>query len=94
MITHQRITTAGKLHPDLMGSAGVQSDTHKAFFSGGQPVIFQSGLLDTAPGTFDNENLVLLTVFPEKIFPIAILRRQTMDTGDIFFHHGTVLYGL
>ena len=43
MIADQRETAAGKLHPDLVASPGVQADMHKALLSFGlsRPIIIR-----------------------------------------------------
>ena len=63
MVAHQRKATAGKLHPDLMASAGMQTDLHQTFFSGGNSLKFQPGWLYAGSLFFDHKNLVFAAVF-------------------------------
>ena len=93
MVTHQRKSTTGELHPDLMTSAGVKAHMHQTGFPFRQPLEFQPCLLYTAPLTFYHKNLVLFAVLPQKIFPVTGFRRGTMHHGHIFLDHGTFLDG-
>ena len=74
MVAHQGESAAGKLHPDLMGSAGVEPHMDQAGFAGGQAMELQTGVFDAFSLLFDGENFVLSAVLEEEILPIAIFR--------------------
>ena len=64
-VTYQGEATAGKLHPDLVGTAGMEPNPDQGGFPGRQPGKFQSGSLYTGPLTLYHKNLVLSAVFEE-----------------------------
>ena len=64
MVTNQRKTPGGKLHPKLVTATGMKPDIHKALRSLGLPGKFQPGQFDTLAFSLDNKNFVLSAVFP------------------------------
>ena len=62
-VTDQRKSTAGKLHPDLMASAGVEPHPHQGCLAAPKPCEFQPGFFDTLALLFYHEYLILAAVF-------------------------------
>ena len=62
-VTHQGISPAGKLHPDLMAAACVQADPHKTGLSLGKPGKFQPGSFYACALPLYYIDLVLSAVF-------------------------------
>ena len=91
MIAHQGEAPAGKLHPDLMASAGMQADMHQGIFSRFLAGKFQPCLFDTAALPVHYKDLVAAAVLEKKVCPIAFFRGLTMDQRHIFLDHFSVL---
>ena len=91
-VAHQGIAPAGKLHTDLVGSAGVQPDFYQCRVAFAQPRKRKPCRLyaDTLP--FDNKHLVLAAVFKKKVLPVAAFRYCAMHERDIFFGYFVFLY--
>ena len=62
-VTHQGEASAGKLYPDLMAAAGVESNANQGGFSRGQPLKFQPGFFYTPALFLHHEHLVFGAVF-------------------------------
>ena len=66
VVAYKGIGSAGKLHTDLVTSAGVQTDAHKrGFVISGQLGIFKPCFFDTCALPFDNKDLVFSTVLKQ-----------------------------
>ena len=67
-IPQQGHPPGGKLHPDLVGAAGIQRDPHQRGLAvAPQSAIGQASLTNALPGTLDGEHLALVAVFEQKI---------------------------
>ena len=64
VVPHQRIPPAGKLHPNLVASAGVEPDTHQAGIALFQLEEFQPGGLYSLALPVYNKYLVFGRIFP------------------------------
>ena len=71
VVAYQGKATAGKLYPDLMATAGMQTDTHQIV-----PVSdkFQPGFLNALSFFFDHEDFVFAAVLEQKVCPVSIFR--------------------
>ena len=63
MVTHQGESTAGELNPDLMASAGVQSDADQTFFSCSESTEFQPCFFNATPFPLHNKYFIFKFIF-------------------------------
>ena len=64
VVAQERIAPAGKLHPNLVASAGVEPDPHQAGIALFQPEEFQPGGLSSLALSVYNKYLVFCCIFP------------------------------
>ena len=78
MIAHQREPAGGKLHPDLVASAGIEPHTHQRLLSCLEGMEGQAGFFDAFSLSLYYKNLVFAAILPQKVGPIAIFRRRAV----------------
>lgn len=93
MVSNKRKSAAGKLYPNLVAAAGVQTDADQGGFPLAQALKFQPCFFDAFAFPLYNEYLVFGAVFPQKVSPVSAFWRRSVNHGYIFFDHGSFLYG-
>ena len=91
MIAQQGISTACKLHADLMAAACMQANTHKGWVGIGLPHKLQPCFFDTLAFPLDNKYFIFTAVFKQEVFPVSGLGRCSVDKRHIFLDHGIFL---
>ena len=91
MVTHQRISPAGKLDTDLVAAARMQPHPDQGPLPCGQAGEFQPGRLHACTLLIDHEYLILPTVLKQQILPIAGFRWCTVDHSHVLLDHAPLL---
>ena len=91
VVAHKRKAPAGKLHTDLVASAGVEPDADEGGVVAGQTGKSKARGFYTGTLPLDHKDLILPAILKQKIFPISHFRRLPMDLRHVFLDHFSLL---